>query len=112
MDLNNLIDHNTTTLILADANCKHVNYGHNSTDSNGKLLNSFINSKDIHYIGPDFFKCHENNRTGKPDIILANSIFLTRAYHIQEGDRLPCSDHVPIVIDTSTSPLLIPSPPQ
>ena len=112
MDLNNLTDHNIPTLILADANCKHTDFGHNSNDSNGKLLKSFMNSTDIHYIGPDFFTFHDNNRTGKPDIFLANSKFLTMAYHIQEGERLPCSDHIPIIINASTSPLLIPSPPQ
>ena len=91
MDINNLVDHNIPTLILADANSKHVNFGHNSTDSTGKLLNSFINSTDIHYIGPDFSTFHENNKSGISDIILANSKFLTMAHHIQEGDRLPCS---------------------
>ena len=34
------------------------------------------------------------------------------AHHIQEGDMLPCSDHIPIIIKASTSPLLIPDSPK
>ena len=112
LDINNLLDKNIPTLILADANSKHTNFGHQTSDLNGKLLLKFINSIDVHYIGPDFNTFYENNRSGKPDIIMANPKFLTMAYNIQEGDRLPCSDHIPIVIETSTSPLLVPSPPQ
>ena len=112
MDLNNLIQHNRPTLILADANIKHTNFGHSSSDSNGKLFNKYINSTDIHYIGPDFRTYYDHNKSGKPDILLANSKFQTMAHHIQEGDRLPCSDHIPIIIQASSSPLLIPDSPK
>ena len=34
MDINNLLEQHIPTLILADANCKHTNFGHSSSDSN------------------------------------------------------------------------------
>ena len=43
---------------------------------------------------------------------MGNSQFLSMAYTIQEGVRLPCSNHIPIIIEASTSPLLVHSPPQ
>ena len=79
MDINNLLDQNIPTLILADANIKHVNFGHNSSDLNGKILNKYINTADIDYIVPDFCMFYENNKSGKSDIIMANSNFLTMA---------------------------------
>ena len=112
MDINILIEQNIPTLILADANIKHVNFGHSSTDSDRKILNKYINSADIHFIGPDFCTYYDHNKSGKPDILMANSNFLTMAYHIQEGDRFPCFDHIPIIIETFTSPLIIPNTPQ
>ena len=110
-DLIHFLNFNNTTIILADANIKHQNFGHNNSDRLGKLLKNFTLNTNLHLIGPDFNTYYQHNHSGKPDIILANTSFLQLAYNIKEGPRLTSSDHIPILITASTSPLAIPSPP-
>ena len=110
-DIIRFLNFNNPTIILADANIKHQNFGHNNSDRLGKLLNNIILNTNLHYIGPDFYTYYHHNHRGKPDIILANTSFLHLAYYIKEGPRLTSSDHIPLLITASTSPLAIPSPP-
>ena len=110
-DITNFLNYNNPTIILGDANVKHQNFGHNNSDRLGKLLNNFNQNTNLHYIGPDFNTYYHHNHQGKPDIILANTSFLQLAYNITEGPRHTSSDHIPILVTASTSPLAIPIPP-
>ena len=111
-DLNKFLQYNNPTLILADANVNHHHFGNPRTDANGKLLNKFMIRSNLHYLGPNFHTFYENNRKGKPDIILGNTDFLTLAHHITEGPRLTTTDHIPIIIELSSAPLLIKTTPK
>ena len=110
-DIIHFLNYNNPTIILTDANIKHQNFGHNTSDRLGKLLNNFNLNTNLHFIGPDFNTYFQHNHQGKPDIILANTSFLHLAYNIKEGPRLTSSDHIPILVTASTSPLAIPIPP-
>ena len=108
-DILNFLHFQNPTIILADANVKHHIFGHNNTDRLGKLLNKFNRNTNLHYIGPDFQTYFLHNNKGKPDIILSNTAFLNFAHQISEGPRLTASDHIPIEIIASTSPLAVPT---
>ena len=67
-----------------------------------------IQNRTIQHIGPDFPTFYTQTRGTAPDIILTNY----RTYHnthIRPGP-LTTSDHIPIVLTISTSPILIPAP--
>ena len=108
MDILHFLKFNNPTIILTDANVKHRNFGHTSSDELGKLLNRFNLSHGLHFMGPDFHTFFSNNNSGKPDLILGNTALLQMAHHITEGPRNIASDHIPTIIDLSTSPLAIP----
>ena len=107
MDINNYLQLNNPTLILADANIKHQHFGHTTTDQNGKILNNYMQFAGLHYIGPQFNTFYEGNKKGKPDIILGNTTLLSMAHYTKEGSRLTSTDHIPIIMELSTSPMLI-----
>ena len=111
-DIQNFLNYNHPTIILADANIKHPHFGHNNSNRLGTLLNNFNNTVDLHYIGPNFNTFFSHNMKGKPDIILVNTAFLTLAYNLEEGPRLTSSDHIPITLTASTSPIAIPTAPR
>ena len=112
MDINNILQMNNPTLILADANLKHHYFGHNTNDQNGKILQNFMTHSNLHFLGPYFDTFHEGNNKGKPDLILGNTNILTMAYHITEGIKLPVTDHIPIILEISHSPILIKDTPK
>ena len=110
-DILNFLNFNNPTIILADANVRHQTFGHNNSDRLGRLLKHFNLNTNLHFIGPNFNTYFHHNHQGKPDIILGNTSFLQLAYHINEGPRLTSSDHIPLTVTASTSPLAIPKPP-
>ena len=96
-------------LIFADANIRHQNFANNNNDALGKTLYKFTKNHDLHYIGPFFNTYYSGNKTGKPDIILGNTQIKQYATLITEGDKLQ-SDHIPIHLTLSTSPIAIQTP--
>ena len=112
LDINKFLQFNNPTLILADANIHHHHFGNNTTDAKGKLMNNYMIHSNLHFLGPNFNTFYEQNRRGKPDIILGNTKFLTFAHHITEGPKLPTTDHIPIIIELSAAPLLIKNTPK
>ena len=62
IDINNILQLNNPTLILADANLKHQYFGHKSNDQNGKLLKDFMIHSNLHFLGPYFDTFHEGNK--------------------------------------------------
>ena len=112
MDINNILQINNPTLILADANLKHQYFGHNTNDQNGNLLKDFMTHSNLHFLGPYFDTFHEGNKKGKPDLIIGNTNILTMAYHSTEGKKLPVTEHIPIILELSHSPILVKDTPK
>lgn len=114
-DLNTLFNYNNPTFILADFNAAHTNFNHNQCDPHGRQLNTIVNHKNLRYLGPDFYTYYathqQNTRKGRPDLVLANRQTLQFHHHLSPGP-LSGSDHIPIVLRISTSPIYIPCPPR
>ena len=112
MDLQKFLNFNNPTIIIADFNIHHRNFGHSTTDKQGKIFNKFIIEKNLQYIGPNFNTYFHNTHKGKPDLIFCNNKFLHLAIHIREGDRSTASDHIPIHLTFSSNPIAIPNKPK
>ena len=112
MDLQLFLDFNNPTIILADTNSHHRQFGHSRTDKLGRILHKFMEEKSLHFLGPHFNTFFQGIQTGKPDIIFCNDHFLHLATHIKEGDRLVASDHIPLHVTFSSNPIAIPDCPK
>ena len=106
LDIQNILQQGNPTIILTDANAKHINFGHKNSDKTGKLLKNLCDTLHLHYLGPDFNTFYSHTNKGKPDIIICNTQFLHLAHLITEGPRITASDHIPITVITSTNPIL------
>ena len=112
IDLQNYLDYNNPTIIVADCNSHHQMFGHNSTDRLGRILYKFTQDKNLQFLGPHFNTYFLGTHKGKPDLIFVNNQFLQLATHITEGERSIASDHIPIHITFSSNPIAIPSQPR
>ena len=104
-DLLKLANSHLPTYILADMNARHYALGHNNTNLTGTTLATLMNMNKLHHIGPNF-KTYLGRHQGTPDIILTNNKTFHNTY-IRAGP-LTGSDHLPVVLTLSTSPIQIP----
>ena len=109
-DFNKLFDFNYPTYILADLNASHHDFNHTVINAHGRTLSRITRQKNLRFLGPDFYTFFQNNKKGRPDLILANNLTLPHHHHISPGP-LSGSDHIPIIFRLSTNPILIPSTP-
>lgn len=105
-DLLKLINHNRPTYIIGDFNARHTIFGHNNNNNVGNSLNTIINTGKLIHLGPNFktFIGHRNLTT--PDRVFCNNKAALN-YHLQQGP-ITSSDHIPIVMKLSTSPIQTP----
>lgn len=96
--------------MIADLNANHPTLGYNHTNIKGRQINTLIQNRLIQHIGPEFPTFYTQRRGTTPDIILTNH----RTYHntyITPGP-LTTSDHVPVILTISITPILIPVTPR
>lgn len=105
-DLIRLANFNRPTYILGDFNARHRIFGHNNNNNVGKSLYTIMNLGKIIHLGPNFktFIGHSNMTT--PDRVFSNNKAALN-YHLEQGP-LTTSDHIPIIMTLSTSPIQIP----
>lgn len=105
-DILKLINYNRPTYIIGDFNARHLIFGHNNNNNVGNALHTIINSGKLMHLGPQFktFTGHRSLTT--PDRVFCNNQ-ATLNYHLQQGP-ITSSDHIPIVMKLSTSPIQIP----
>ena len=53
MDIKKFLNYGNSTIILTEANIKHRNFGHGSTDNLRKLMSRFKQQFNLYYLGPD-----------------------------------------------------------
>lgn len=94
--------------MIADLNANHPLFGYNHTNTKGNQLQKMIDNRLIQHVGPHFPTFFTRNRRTNPDIILSNNSTYHN-YHITQGP-ITTSDHIPIIMTISSSPILIPSP--
>ena len=109
--MSKVLKHNLPTVFISDFNAHHPCFN-NCTgnqpygDPKGKVLYSFIQRKNLHFLGPDFSTYVSHNR-GKPDLIVGNSLIKPFHHFIEAGDSMG-SDHIPIIFKLSLAPFKIP----
>lgn len=97
-------------LLAGDLNARHHILDHGNDNAIGELIYQYMRGGNATHVGP-FFKTYVTPRaSGTPDIVLVNNKF---NYNIQiSPGPLTTSDHLPLVIRMSTSPLQVPVPPR
>lgn len=106
----NIMRRNMPAYIIGDLNARHRTLGHNNDNAAGKFLHGLIRDGTVMHLGPDFTTYITGGRSGTPDIVLGNARHLHNMY-IQPGS-LTTSDHLPVVIRLSGSPIQVPTQPR
>ena len=106
MELQNILLLYISTIILANANLHHQNFGHSIADDLGKQFRKFTLRNNLNFLGPNFNTFHFSISKGKPDIILCNDLFTKFAIHITPGQRLSASDHILTRVQINSNPIL------
>ena len=108
-DLNNIFNYNNIPVyLMADLNTNHPTFNHNSSNVHGTQLHNLLTYKRLSYLGPDFPTFFSGRRQGRPDIVLSNRTANILQHYITPGPPVG-SDHIPIILHISNSPIIIPN---
>lgn len=109
-NLLNFSRRNIPTYILGDFNGRHTILGHRNNNTVGNQIYDHIRDGNLVHLGPDFKTYVSRAQSGTPDLLLGNkNIF--HNIHIRPG-QLTTSDHIPIIMQISTSPIQTPAAPR
>lgn len=108
-DFLRLLRRQSPVFIAGDLNARHPTFGTTTTNQVGRDLLAYLRHQTARHIGPHFSTYYGPVSTTSPDIVLTNSSNFLH-YTITPGP-LTTSDHIPIILDISTSPILTPSQP-
>ena len=111
---NRILNKNIPTVFLSDFNSTHPyfeNCPNNRPNNLGTQLYTLCNSRNLHYLGPNFQTYRCNNRSGKPDLIIGNTQFRMFQHHITKGKGVG-SDHIPIILTIALRPIKVLCPPK
>ena len=95
------------TYILGDLNARHRMFDYRSTNNTGIEIANLINNNLCKHMGPDFSTLI--NMKGRPDILLGNKEAVLY-YRLTEGP-LTTSDHIPLILELSTTLIMVRIPP-
>lgn len=99
----------TPAYLLGDLNARHRIFGHNNNNNAGDILYNEISSGGAIHLGPDFQTFLTPRAGGTPDTVIANNNQIHNIY-ISPGP-ITTSDHLPIIMKISASPIQIPTEP-
>lgn len=97
-------------IFAGDLNARHYVFNNNNNNRAGEILNNLIRTGSTIHIGPEFKTYVTPRACGTPDIVLTNNKF-THNIQISPGP-LTTSDHLPILMKISASPIQIPIAPR
>ena len=109
-DFITLFRRNYPVYMIADLNANHQTFGYARANVKGRQLFKMIQNKTIQHIGPHFSTFYSSRRGTNPDIILTN--YRTHHNILSIPGPLTTSDHIPIIITISSSPILLPIQPR
>ena len=95
--------------MLGDLNAHHRMFGYRGTNKVGRALNALVDRGEWTHLGPNFKTFYGPGGTGTPDVVLCNRHAVLN-HHIMPGHSKAGSDHTPIKMIISTSPIIIPTP--
>lgn len=108
-DFMRLLRRQSPVFIAGDLNARHPTFGTTTTNQVGQDLVGYLRHQTARHIGPHFPTYYGPLSATSPDIILTNPTNFLH-YSITPGP-LTTSDHIPIILDISTSPILTPTQP-
>ena len=106
----NITRRNMPVYFLGDLNARHQIFNHRTRNASGRMLHDLIQEGRLTHLGPDFQTFISGANSGTPDVILGH----TRNFHnihIKPGS-ITTSDHLPVIMKISTSPIQTPVPPR
>lgn len=108
-DIRLLLRRQSPVFIVGDFNARHPQLGHCSANQIGRDLIDYLRHQTAKLLGPHFPTYYGPNFTSTPDLVLTNHT--NHLCHALAPGPLTSSDHIPIIMDISTSPILTPIPP-
>ncbi|KAG0717813.1 hypothetical protein GWK47_053682 [Chionoecetes opilio] len=104
-DFLRLLRRRSPVFIARDLNARHPTLGYRLTNQIGRELVAYLRRQTAKHIGPHFPTYYGPLSATSPDIVLSNAAnFL---YHSLTPGPLTTSDHIPIILGISTSPIPI-----
>ena len=104
LPFNSLKNHNLTVFFLRNFNTHHTSLGSSCSNASGRNLLTILRRYNFEHLGPNFFTFFNSRSKSTPDIILRNSHATHLNYFASSGPLL-LSDHRPILLTISPSPL-------
>ena len=108
-DFIRLLRRRTPVVIAGDLIARHSTLGYRSTNQVGRDLIEYFRRQTARHIGPHFPTYYGPLTATSPDIVITNQAFHL-AHSITPGP-LTSSDHIPLIIDISSSPIMSPTLP-
>lgn len=102
--------HQIPVIFAGDVNARHRNYGHGNNNQAGDQIWELTSRGNVIHQGPNFKTFITPRACGTPDVVLTNNRIIHNM-HITPG-QLTTSDHLPIIITLSASPIQIPITPR
>ena len=109
-ELKRELQKNHAVYIFGDMNARHRILGYSTTNNTGEEIATLIRNDICSFRGPDFNTLISRIISGRPDVLLGNrnAVMYSRIY---EGS-ITTSDHIPVVLELSTRPIMIPVTPK
>ena len=93
---------------VGDCNGHHRLFNYRSTNTVGTALARLVDQGRFRHLGPGFDTFFGFTGSGRPDVVLSNR--WANLNHLVEAGPLTSSDHIPIVLTVSCSPITVPAP--
>lgn len=97
-------------IFAGDLNARHQILNHGNNNPAGEIINQQIRRGNSLHVGPHFKTYITPGSSGSPDIVLINNKF-NHNITVNPGP-LTSSDHIPVIIKISSSPIQIPVTPR
>lgn len=108
-NLQRMLRRNIPLIFIGDLNAQHSVLGNASSNANGKVIKQLSDNGTARRIQTDFDTWMSSSGRGRPDIILLNQNNFLNV--VTRAGAQSTSDHIPIVVNLATSPIMIPSSP-
>ena len=97
---------NELTYLIGDLNLRHPFIGHTDRNNPGIIFSNLVNNNSYQYMGPDFGTMAYRGDNSKPDIVFNNN--KGHLHYRMEQGQITTSDHLPLLMTLSTSPIMYP----
>ena len=103
-DMRRIFQKQMAVYLSGELNGRHRTFGYSTENETGKQIVNLLRRDVCKHLGPDFNTLINPGIKGRPDIVLGNryaNLYMT----MYEGN-LTTSDHVPVIMEVSTKPIM------